>query len=173
MWSISQEFSSYSYYFSIIEYLKVVADDLRAISDECVLAVKQGTAQVDVLLRHMIGQKNINKLFKLCDPIEDNIKNPLQISNLFASLSDNFAGIAQYNKDNRIGKAKTNITLDTLCTIMTNQTIGPQVERLAAVNDLILQTTNDTCLDYKYDKMINNMKNTSWDSEQAEGGKHF
>lgn len=152
--------------------MKVVADDLTSISDDCAFAVKQGTAQVDILLKHMLGQKSLNKLFNLCDPVDEHINKSLDISNLFASLSDNFAGIAQYNKDNRIGKRKNNVTLDTLCEIMTNQTLGTPVNRLAKINDLILKISNETCLDYNYDNMINELKNVSWDSEQAEGGKH-
>lgn len=151
----------------------MVNDDLRSYSDECLQAVKQGTAQVEILLRHMVGQKNLNIMFKLCDPIENSVNNKLDISNLFETLAGNFAGVAQYNKDNRIGKSSkgANITLDTLCGIMTNQTIGAQVKRLAAVNDLLLNTYNQKCLDYKYGTMINDMKNVSWDSETAEGGK--
>lgn len=153
-----------------LEYFRVVADDLRDISDSCVTAVKEGTAQVEVLLRHRIGQKNINQLFNLCDPIEESINNADDIANFYSSLADNFAGVAQYNLDNRISTAKSNITLNTLCDIMTNQTIGPEVQRLAAVN-MLLKTNKNDCLDYKYEKVINEMRNISWDSDAAEGCK--
>lgn len=145
---------------------------MRSHSDECLQAVKQGTAQTEILLSHMVGQRNLDKIFRLCDPIENSIENKLDISNLFETLAGNFAGVAQYNKDNRIGKSSkgANITIDTLCNIMTNQTMGAQVKRLAAVNDLLLNAYEQKCLDYKYDTMINEMKNTSWDSETAEGG---
>lgn len=52
---------------------------------------------------------------------------------------------------------------------MNNQTIGAQIDRLAAVNDLLLKQENQTCLDYKYDKMVAEMKNTSWASDMASG----
>lgn len=58
-----------------------------------------------------------------------------------------------------------------VCTIMTNTTIGPQIDRLAAVNALLLAKDNQTCLDYKYDKMIGQMQNVSWDSDMASGSK--
>ncbi|KAJ8962948.1 hypothetical protein NQ314_005665 [Rhamnusium bicolor] len=153
------------------DYFKVVSDDLRSHSDDCLSAVKQGSAQAEVLLRHMVGQRNLNKIFRLCDPIENSIENTLDISNLFETLAGNFAGVAQYNKDNRIGKSSkgANITIDILCDIMTNQTIGAQVRRLAAVNDLIMNAYDQKCLDYKYNTMINEMKNISWDSTVAEG----
>lgn len=54
---------------------------------------------------------------------------------------------------------------------MNNQTIGAQIDRLAAVNDLLLKQEKQKCLDYKYDKMVAEMKNTSWDSEMASGSE--
>lgn len=118
----------------------------------------------------MIGQRNINDKFKLCDPIDQNMKNSNDVSNLFETLAGNFAGVVQYNKDNRIGKGKSNITIDTLCNIMDNDTLGQPIDRLAAVNSLILDAYNQSCLDYKYDKMITQYRNVSWDSETSEGG---
>lgn len=54
---------------------------------------------------------------------------------------------------------------------MTNTSIGPQVERLAAVNQLLLDQEKEKCLDYKYDKMVKEMKEISWEAEQANGSK--
>lgn len=54
---------------------------------------------------------------------------------------------------------------------MTNTTIGPQIDRLAAVNELLLKESKEECLDYKYDRMIQEMQNTSWDSSVANGGE--
>lgn len=51
-----------------------------------------------------------------------------------------------------------------------NTELGAQVDRLAEVNKILLKQSNQTCLDYKYDKMIKTMQNTSWESDQAEGG---
>lgn len=108
--------------------------------------------------------------FQLCDPLEKSISNPLDIANLYEGIAGDFAGVVQYNKDNRDG---SRVTIDDLCDLMTNQTIGPPVTRLAAVNKLILQDTNQTCFDYKYDKMVKQMKNVSWDAETAEGGRQW
>lgn len=53
--------------------------------------------------------------FRLCDPIERNVDNALDNSNIFETLAGNFAGIVQYNKDNRMSKDGTsNITIDTV-----------------------------------------------------------
>ncbi|KAF2879874.1 hypothetical protein ILUMI_26304 [Ignelater luminosus] len=157
------------------DYFKVVDESLSTYSDDCVNAIKEGTAEIDILLRHMIGQRNLNKKFKLCDPVEKYVNNPNDIANLYETLSGNFAGVVQYNKDNRIGgnQEVSNITIDTICDIMTNQKLGPPVDRLAAVNSLLLSVYDQKCLDYKYDKMIDNMRNGSWDSEIAEGGRQW
>ena len=53
---------------------------------------------------------------------------------------------------------------------MNDFTEGTPVERYAKVNSLILKTYNQTCLDYKYSKMIADMKKTSWEDDAAEGG---
>ncbi|XP_019872170.1 putative serine protease K12H4.7 [Aethina tumida] len=156
------------------EYFEVVNQDLQNYNPDCLKAVQQGTKQVDVLLKHMVGQRNLNKLFKLCDPVEKSIDNQKDIANLFESLAGNFANVAQYNKDNRIGKNKAGkITIDMLCDIMTNQSIGPQVHRLAEVNSVLLEAYDQKCLDYKYDNMINELRNISWAGEQAEGGRQW
>lgn len=53
------------------------------------------------------------------------------MANLLESLAGNFAGVIQYNKDNRKTSAGWNITLDTLCDIMVNESIGTPVNRSA------------------------------------------
>lgn len=92
----------------------------------------------------------------------------MDISNLFESLASNFAGVVQYNKDN---SPHATITIDDVCDIMVNSTIGAQIDRLAAVNELLLDQSKEKCLDYKYDKMIQLMRNTSWHSDMANGSK--
>ena len=93
----------------------------------------------------------------------------MDISNFFESLASNFAGVVQYNKDN---SPHATLTIDDVCDTMMNTEIGAQIDRLAAVNKMLLKQANQTCLDYKYDKMIKTMQNTSWESDQADGGKN-
>ncbi|XP_026472568.1 LOW QUALITY PROTEIN: putative serine protease F56F10.1 [Ctenocephalides felis] len=156
------------------EYFMVVKDALATHSDKCVEAVKNGTKQLEILMKHMIGMRSLDEKFRLCDPIERNVDNALDNSNIFETLAGNFAGIVQYNKDNRMSKDGTsNITIDTLCDIMVNEAIGTPLDRLAEVNSLMLNATDEKCLDYKYDNMISKLRNTSWDSEMAEGGRQW
>jgi len=97
----------------------------------------------------------------------------LDISNLYETLADNFASIVQYNKDNRQSSQTLNITIETVCDILVDEKIGIPIDRLAYVNNMILNATKEKCLDYRYDKMIRELRNTIWASEQAEGGNTF
>lgn len=112
-------------------------------------------------------------MFKLCDEME--MQNKDDMSNLYESLAGNFAGVVQYNKDNRHDTVspELKVTIDSVCDIMLNKSQGSEIMRLAAVNSLILKKTNETCLDFKYDKMIQKLRSTSWDSEMAEGGRQW
>lgn len=157
------------------DYYKIVEEALQNDNSECIKAIKRGTSQVDILLNTKEGQQELNKKFILCDPIENSVHNVNDTSNLFENLASNFAGVVQYNKDNRIGnkvKAK-NITIETLCGIMIDQNKGTPVDRLAEVNRLILNAYDEKCLDYKYDKMIEKLRETSWKSEVAEGARQW
>lgn len=112
-------------------------------------------------------------MFKLCDKIDPD--NTLDKAGFFENVAGNFENVVQYNKDNRAfeGAIGTNITIDTLCSIMNDFTQGNPIERYAQVNSLILKTYNQTCLDYKYSKMIADMKKTSWKDDAAEGGRQW
>lgn len=46
------------------EYYDVVKDSLATYSDDCVTAVEKSFDQVEILLRHRIGQLSLNKKFK-------------------------------------------------------------------------------------------------------------
>ncbi|CAG9772814.1 unnamed protein product [Ceutorhynchus assimilis] len=158
------------------DYYQVVANDLRTVDENCYSAVKSGTAQVEDLLQHKVGQRTLTSLFNLCDPLEESIDNDNDIANFYTNLAGNFAGIAQYNKDNRLSTKGTllgNITLDTFCAIMTETTQTREITRLAAVNALMLNATNQTCMDFKYSKMIAEMSNVSWEASASEGGRQW
>ncbi|VEN40302.1 unnamed protein product [Callosobruchus maculatus] len=150
------------------EYHTVVYEDLKDTGgDKCVSAVKQAFNQVDLMTRDIAGQRKLYKLFHLCDNITESTSSSEDIVILFDTLRGHFAGIAQFNKKNG---GPHNINLDTLCNIMVNDTLGPEVNRLAAVNYLM---TAHRCLDCKYDTMISEMRDVSWDSEAPVGGRQW
>lgn len=110
---------------------------------------------------------------RLCDPIDPGHTKKVDISNLYETLASNFAGIVQYNKDNRQSSQTANITIETICDILVDEKIGKSIDRLAYVSNMILNATKEKCLDYRYDKMIHELRNITWASEQAEGGNVF
>jgi len=151
------------------EYMDVVKDSLATHSSECVEAVEAANKHINILLKTPVGQKTIQEHFRLCEPPIDT-NNFNDIANLLESLASNFAGVVQYNKDNRVSST-SKITIDTLCNIMVNETLGTPVIRYAAVNSLFLDTMEEQCLDYTYENYINELKNTSW--EQNTGGRQW
>jgi len=53
---------------------------------------------------------------------------------------------------------------------MSNASHGSEVDRYAAVNDLILNTYQQKCQDFKYANMISELRSTDWNSSASEGG---
>uniref|UniRef100_A0A2C9K4W9 Serine protease K12H4.7 n=1 Tax=Biomphalaria glabrata TaxID=6526 RepID=A0A2C9K4W9_BIOGL len=160
---------------NFIEYLQVVTDSLRTYdgTDACNEAIRKATDSITSALKTAEGRVQIKQSFRLCDSIDPS--NEKDIANLFSTLSGNFENVVQYNKDNRAfeGAQGTNITIDTLCGIMTDQTSSDPVQRYAKVNNLLLDVYKQPCQDYKYDKMIDTLRQTSWTSSASEGGRQW
>lgn len=106
----------------------------------------------------------------LCDPIDSSHSKPNDIANFYETLASEFAEIVQYNKDNRIGATKKIYTIDDVCDILVDEKPGVPVDRLAEISNLLLAASNEKCLDYKYSKMVDDLRNVTWASEMAEGG---
>ena len=104
--------------------------------------------------------------YSLCDPIDPGHTTTLDISNLYETLAGNFAEVVQYNKDNR---NETHYSIDDVCKVLTNKTNSIAVDRLAEVSNMLLKASKEKCLDYKYSKMIEQLRNISW-SNKVEGG---
>ncbi|EFN78126.1 Putative serine protease K12H4.7 [Harpegnathos saltator] len=155
------------------EYYVVVEDALKQHSQQCVDTVADANKEFHIMLHHLIGQKQIEEKFRLCDPIDPGHTKTIDISNLYESLASNFADIVQYNKDNRQESKTANINVDTICDVLTNDELGRPVDRLAYINSMILNATKEKCLDYRYDNMIHSLRNITWASEQAEGGRQW
>lgn len=113
-------------------------------------------------------------MYRLCDDLDGS--NQKDVASLFETVTGNFMDIVQYNEDNRgfEGSKTANITIDTLCNIMTsNGSEQTSFEKYAAVNDLMLSVFEKNCTDFKYSKTVNDMKNESWDSDSAGGERQW
>lgn len=108
--------------------------------------------------------------FRFCDLIDPGHTDTKDIANIHETLASNFAGVVQYNKDNRRSSKTANITIDTICDILVNETRGTPVSRLAEMSNMLLNANGEKCFDYKYSKMIEELRNVSWNDEAAEGG---
>ncbi|XP_071501714.1 putative serine protease K12H4.7 [Diadema antillarum] len=149
------------------EYLEVVRDSLATsqVGSQCNDAISVATKDIERLMLHMTGWQALSKVFNLCSPLKGS--DMLDVANFYQTVAGNFMGIVQYNKDNRAFEGSSpNITIDTLCNIMTNSSVGSELERYAAVNELV---NKGECIDVSYSKMVSQMKNTSWNSEAANG----
>lgn len=155
------------------EYYVAVEDALKKYSKKCVDTIVQANTQLHIMLHHPIGQKGIVEKFKLCDNIDPGNTKHKDISNLYETLASNFAGIVQYNRDNRNNSQMANLTIESTCNILTNQKLGAAIDRLAFISNTILKANSEKCLDYVYVKMIRDLRNVTWTSEEAEGGRQW
>ena len=124
-------------------------------------SVKSAIKKVRQLTAHRMGWKFLSKHFKLCSSLDGG--NKYDVTNLFESLIGNFEGIVQYNKDNRAfeGAEWQNITIDTVCNIMTDPNLGSDLQRLAEVNDLSLKMSGAKCLDHTYSSQVTRCLHTT------------
>ena len=53
---------------------------------------------------------------------------------------------------------------------MSDTSRGSEVERYAAVNELIMNVYEQKCLDFKYENMISQLSQTTWNTSASEGG---
>ncbi|XP_033099786.1 putative serine protease K12H4.7 [Anneissia japonica] len=156
-------------------YLDVVRDSLATskYGSKCNDNIQSATNMIESLLDHPLGWRTLTDTFKLCNPLNGTNKN--DIANMFESLVGNFMNVVQYNKDNRKfeGAVGTEITIDTICDIMCNESGGDVLERYAQFNKLIMSTYKEKCLDISYDSMLAEYRKVSWDSAAAEGGRQW
>lgn len=103
-------------------------------------------------------------MLSLCDPVQTAVLRQKDISNLLQNLAGQFAFVVQYNSTMSL------MDINQMCSIMTNSTIGSALDRFAKANQLVLDSQRSPCLDYKYDKMLEAIKDFSWKSDAAHGG---
>ncbi|XP_014233688.1 putative serine protease K12H4.7 [Trichogramma pretiosum] len=152
------------------QYFIVVEESLRTHSQGCIDAIGAAMKQVHIMLRHRIGQQSLAKLFKFCDPIDSGKTTTKDIANLYESLADTFADVVQYNKDNRNSSV---YTIDDICNVLVDEKRGVPVNRFAEVSNMLLKKNKEECLDYKYSKMIDEMRNVTWPGNEAPGGRQW
>nr|XP_013189334.1 unnamed protein product [Amyelois transitella] len=152
---------------NFMEYYEVVLNALREKTggEECVAELK--TAHNQILSLMETNPEEIEKAFKVCLPFSKATND--DIRNFYNSIADDFADLVQYNEDNRIGADNhyKNLTINTVCNMLTSSASEPAYKKLAAFNSIILAKNNETCMDYSYANMINDLRNVTWGSDGA------
>ncbi|CAH0746146.1 unnamed protein product [Diatraea saccharalis] len=152
---------------NFMEYFKVVVEALREKTgdDDCVTQVKLAHQQITSLMREQ--PDIIENEFKVCKKFSD--ASPDDVKNFYNSIADDFADVVQYNEDNRIGANEEyrNVTINSICKLLTNDKEKPAYKRLAEFNAIIMAKNNQTCLDYSYDNMIKELRNVTWGGDEA------
>ncbi|XP_060655457.1 putative serine protease K12H4.7 [Drosophila nasuta] len=141
------------------QFYMLVKESLGSYNPHCVKAVRDSFVKLENQLRDQSKLSDLDAQFKTCTPLKDSIQNPLDITNFFYKLAEHFASVVQYNP--------MLIPISEICDSMVYNRIDTLVTRLSKINNLLLNVTQTTCLDYKYDKMISDIKDVSWDSANA------
>jgi len=158
---------------NFVEYLEVVAASMDASRSDCFKTLEDAIKRVKYLTSHRVGWSLLTKQFSLCSPF--NGSQLADVASLFEALVGNFEGIVQYNKDNREfeGAEWTNVTVDTLCDMMTDPDRGSSLARLKAVNNLALVMAGEKCLDHTYKSQLTELQSVDWESSAAKGGRQW
>ncbi|CAH2034557.1 unnamed protein product, partial [Iphiclides podalirius] len=155
---------------NFMEYFTVVVDALREKTggEECVTQLRLAHSQIEALMK--TKPHVVEKEFRVCKPFSKATSN--DIKNFFSSLADDFADLVQYNEDNRISMDTRyrNLTINSVCKLLTEPGESPAHQRLAAFNSMMLEKSNQSCMDYSYGGMIEELRNASWGSE---GGRQW
>merc|ERR1711887_70967 len=135
------------------EYLQVVADALDTTGPGCNVALTEALTTVEVMVGDSENWEYLSSLYKLCDPLDGS--NSMDVMSFLELLIDNLAGIVQYN-----GRYEEDIF--STCAIMTDESMGEPILRLAAVNDVMLSMGQDECLDHSYASYLSQLTNTTF-----------
>lgn len=153
------------------DYMVVVNNSLTAYSPDCPTQIQKANDKVIELMESGdAGRKFLEKSFRTCEPIVTDD----DVTNFYASLSGNFEGAVQYNKDNKAFEGgSNNLTIDLLCDAMINKNVKDPLERYMNVNNIMLSLQEEKCLDASYDSMIKQLREVNWNESAAVGGRQW
>ena len=135
------------------EYLQVVADALDTTGPGCNVALNQALTTVEMMVEFEDTWEDLSNKFKLCSTLDG--LNSMDVKSFMELLIDNLAGIVQYN-----GRYEEDIF--SICAIMTDDSMSDPVDRLAAVNDIMLEMSGEECVDHTYQAFLQDLTNINW-----------
>ncbi len=75
----------------------VVRNSLATYDEKCNVAISGAIKEMQHMIESPAGRTELKKVFRLCDSIETQN----DVDNFFGTVTGNFEGVVQYNKDNR------------------------------------------------------------------------
>ncbi|MEE6510932.1 hypothetical protein FKM82_031266 [Ascaphus truei] len=110
---------------------------------------------------------------RLCELLQ--VNSVMDSAYFLEALAENIMNVVQYNNDNRAfeGIKGTNITMQVVCDIMANESLGAPYERYVRVINTILEAMEEKCVDASYKKYVQEMTNTSWEGPASSGGRQW
>jgi len=133
------------------QYLDVVDMSLASVAGiECDSAISNATAYIEKLLKSEQGRKELEKTFRICQPMEGD----KDITTFMSTIMAYWMTTVQY--DGELGI----IDIGYLCDIMLNSSENP-LNQYAIINGIMLDEMEETCLDASYSNLIRLLQNVS------------
>ncbi|XP_053565946.1 LOW QUALITY PROTEIN: putative serine protease K12H4.7 [Bombina bombina] len=150
------------------EYLEVVQSSLGKNKSTCPTSIKEASESLLQLLKYQENYEKITDDFKLCELLQ--INSAMDLAFFLDAVAEYIMDVVQYNNDNREfeGVKGTNMTIQVVCDIMADLSIGAPYDRYVAVIQSLLKAHQEKCIDANYKKYIEKMSNTSWEGSTGE-----
>ncbi|XP_056420864.1 putative serine protease K12H4.7 isoform X1 [Hyla sarda] len=155
------------------EYLEVVQDSLSRNHSGCPETIKIAFDTLLELLDYKENYIKITKDFYLCELLV--ISSEMDRAFLLDTISEYIMDIVQYNNDNREfeGVKGGNKTIQVVCDIMSNESIGSPYDRYAEVIRSILKAREEKCIEASYHQFLQDMSDIRWEGSASSGGRQW
>jgi len=138
------------------EYFQTVADALDTTGPGCNPAISAAIGTIEFMLQQPDSWAELGEMFHLCLPLDGN--NEMDVKTFIEYLMDDLAGVVQYN-----GRYPEDIF--SVCAIMTDETLGSELERMAVLNERVLDMYGEVCVDASYASWIDFLSDESWSGD--------
>ena len=113
------------------EYFEVIAEALDTTGPGCSLAIKDAISAVEALIKDKEKWEELSTMFKLCEPFDG--FNRMDVAAFMENIIDRIAIVDQYDGEKE--------GIFSICEIMTDESIGDPMKRLAVMIDLLTGST--------------------------------
>ncbi|XP_075057974.1 putative serine protease K12H4.7 [Mixophyes fleayi] len=155
------------------EYLDVVQASLARNHSDCPRSVKLASDTLLELLAYKENYEKITKDFNLCKLLD--VSSKMDFAFFLDTIAEYVMDIVQYNNDNREfeGVKGTNVTIQVVCNIMASESLGSPYERYVEVLQHIMKAKKEKCIDVRYHKYVQDMRDSRWGGPSSTGGRQW